>query len=416
MVRALALTLLAAAGPALADDEDAAALALADKAPTVAEHARDWRVSMQAAARESGQRSGNAADDAEFLALDMHYDRTFARNWRAVFADRLDLSWQRRLSNENTVNTLKDAYLSWQPQPDRIADLGRINTRYGVASGYNPTDYFRAGAIRSIVSIDPASLRENRLGSVMLRGQTLWSDGSLTGLYSPKLADRPNDGAFDPDVGATNHKNRWLIAASQRLSDSFNPQWLFSGEQGRAPQLGLNLTTLLNDATVAYFEWSGGRSPSLVSQALNRADDTAFRNRLASGLTYTTASKLSLTLEYEFNGAGLDREDWNALRQGSPPAYLQYRTFVQTLQDLPTKQNAFLYVKWQDAFVIHFDLSAFERFDVVDHSHLSWLEARYHWNHVDLAWQWQLNSGDAGSQYGALPQRQIWQALITYFF
>jgi hypothetical protein len=29
----------------------------------------------------------------------------------------------------------------------------------------------------------------------------------------------------------------------------------------------------------------------------------------------------------------------------------------------------------------------------------SWVEARYHWTHVDLALQWQLNSGDPGSEY-----------------
>ena len=46
---------------------------------------------------------------------------------------------------------------------------GRINVRNGAALGYNPTDFFRSGALRSVVSIDPNSLRENRLGTVMLR-------------------------------------------------------------------------------------------------------------------------------------------------------------------------------------------------------------------------------------------------------
>ena len=56
-------------------------------------------------------------------------------------------------------------------RPDTLIDLGRINVRNGVALGYNPTDYFRAGAVRAAVSVSPASLKENRQGSVMLRGQ-----------------------------------------------------------------------------------------------------------------------------------------------------------------------------------------------------------------------------------------------------
>jgi len=75
---------------------------------------------------------------------------------------------------------------------------------------------------------------------------------------------------------------------------------------GQSPQPGLNLTALPNDATVVYFEWSGGRAPSLAAQALMRPDDTAFRSRLSSGLTYTTANNISLTAEYQYNGAALD--------------------------------------------------------------------------------------------------------------
>lgn len=416
-MRALAVTLLIVVmGSASADDEEAAALSLADKTPTTTALARDWRVFTEAALLQATQRDGGAPDHTQRLSLDARYDKTFAPNWRATFADRLDVRWYGRLSDQNSVNTLKEAYLSWQPRPERIGDMGRINTHYGVASGYNPTDYFRTGAVRSIVSLDPASLRENRLGSMMLRGQTLWSGGSLTALYSPKLADHPADSAFSPDLGATNNQNRWLVVASQRLSEEFNPEWLIFGQDHASAQFGVNLTALLNDATVAYLEWSGGRSPSLLSQALNSPDNTSFRNRLSTGLTYTAPSKFSLTLEYEYNGAGLDRTDWSTLRQGSPSADMQYLEFAQARQDLPTKQNGFAYALWQDAMIIHLDLSAMQRFDAVDHSRLSWLEARYHWSHVDLALQWQLNSGSTGTTYGASPQREIWQALVTYFF
>jgi hypothetical protein len=415
-VRVLILLLLAAAAPALAADEDAAALLLADQTSMTAEQSSDWRVFAEAAARESRRQGAGTALHGARLSLDARFDKTFAPGWRAVFADRLDMNRMDGVSGNRDINTLKEAYLSWQAQPDRIADLGRINMRNGVAMGYNPTDYFRAGALRSVVSLDPASLRENRLGSAMLRGQQLWNGGSLTALYSPKLADKPSDSTFSPDLGATNQRARWQVALSEKLSDALNPQWLLSGGAGQSPQLGMNLTALPNDATVTYLEWSGGRAASLAAQALMRPGDAAFRSRLSTGLTYTTPNNLSLTAEYQYNGAGLDQDAWNALRHGPPAAYGLYRGFVANSQDPPTRHNVFLYALWQDALVKHLDLTAMVRYDAVDHSRLQWLEARYHWSRVDIALQTQLDTGQAGSNYGALPDRRLWQAVLRYFF
>jgi hypothetical protein len=411
----LPLLLLVLATPAVATDDDAAALSLADRAPAAPQAAADWHAYVEAAASRSVLRAGGDASDAN-LFLGVRYDRTFAPGWRAIFADLLDTRWQDTPSGTRTVNTLIDAYLSWQLRPDAIVDAGRINTRYGVALGYNPTDYFRANAIRSVISIDPESLRENRMGSVMIRGQSLWSAGALTALYSPKLADQPSAAAFDPDFGATNFRDRWLLAASHEVSKQFNPQVLVYGQAGETPQVGFNLATLLGDATVLYVEYSGGRIPSLLTQAQRLPEAAAFRSQVAAGGTYTTAGKLSLTLEYEYNGAGLDRDEWDALRSGPPEAYARYRALTAALQELPTKRRIFGNARWQDAFVSHLDLAAFAYYDCVDSSRQSWVEVRYHWPAVDLALQWQVNAGSPGSEYGALPARQSWQVLAKYFF
>jgi hypothetical protein len=250
----------------------------------------------------------------------------------------------------------------------------------------------------------------------MVRGQALWTGGSLTALYSPKLADKPNASALSPDFGATNFSDRWLVALGQELAPNFNPQLLVLGQAGQSPQFGVNLTTLVNASTVAYVEYSGGRSPSLFTQALMLPADDAFRSRLATGLTYTTASNLSLTAEYEYNGAGLNQAGWDAIRRGPPAVYAQYRTFASRVQDPPTTRRAFVNAKWQDALINHLDLSAFAYFNLLDSSRQLWAEARYHWTHVDAALQWQLNSGAPGSEYGALPSRHTSQLLLTYFF
>jgi opacity protein-like surface antigen len=415
-VRALLLPLLLlAAVPALADD-DTAALLLADQTKATVEKSSDWQVYTEAAASEWRAQGGGLAVHGSRASLDARFDKTFAPGWRAVFADRLDLNRSDSAAGNSDYNTLKEAYLSWQAAPDRIADLGRINVRNGVAMGYNPTDYFRADALRTVVSLDPHSLRENRLGSAMLRGQTLWNGGSLTALYSPKLAEQPSGADFNPDFGATNRRDRWQIALSEKLSEALSPQWLLSGGAGQSPQLGMNLTALPNDSMVAYLEWSGGRTPSLAAQALPRPDDAAFRSHLSSGLTYTTQNNISFTVEYEYNGAGMDKAAWTSLRHGSPLAYGLYRGYVTNLQELPTRDNVFVYAVWQDALVKNLDLTAMVRDDLVDHSRLQWLEARYHWPRVDIALQSQLDTGQPGSTYGAAPQRRLWQAVARYFF
>lgn len=406
---------------ALAEDQDMSALLLADTAPAAVEDASDWRTFVEAAYGGATQRGGGPGKYNHRLSLDIQYDHSFSPEWRAVLADRLDMNWPAQIRDQNGINTLKEAYLSWRAQPDTLLDLGRINVRNGVATGYNPTDYFRAGAVRSVVSISPVSLKENRQGSVMLRGQRLWNGGSLTVLYSPKLSDRASDNAFNPDWGATNHQNRWLVAVSQKISDDINPQWLLYREADLPAQLGFNLTGLANDATVIYVEWSGGRSPSLLTQALRqrglpRAGDTAFRNRLSTGLTHTTSTKISLTAEFEYNGGGLNAADWRALRRGARVVYGQYRNWVQSAQDLPTRQALFFYALWQDALINHLDLSAMESFDIADSSRRSWLEARYHIDRVEYALQWQRNSGQRLSNFGAAPQVQSWQAQLRYYF
>lgn len=410
----LAALLLAAAMARAQDDPEGAALSLADRLAPAAQTAKVWQLALEAAPSTSSSRDGGPALHGQRLSCDMQLEQPFARDWRAFFSDQLDL--RRQHGQSDTVNTLREAYLGWQPQPQQLFDLGRVNVRHGVASGYNPTDYFRRDATRSIVSIDPVSLKKNRLGSVMLRSQTLWNGGALTALYSPKLAEQPSDAPFSPDLGATNGQNRWLIALSQRWSQDIQPQWLLYGEQGRSPQLGLNLTYLLSDATVAHFEWSGGHGPSQLAQALQGAQDKDFRSRLATGLTHTTGNKISLTAEYAFNGAGLDRGQWDALGRREPAAYARYRQWLQSRQEMPTRHALFFYAAWQDALLNHLDLNAMMRMNADDRSRLSWLEARYHWDHADLALQWQHNGGKPGSEFGALPQRHVVQALIRYFF
>lgn len=418
MMRRSAIAVLAGLTfSAQAGDSEADALRLADEVPDAVAFARDWRGFAEIGLGEARLRGIGERQWQRRLSFDLQVDHALTPQWRLVFADRLDASWPAQGGGDHALNTVKEAYLGWRPTQDTLLDFGRVNARYGVATGYNPTDFFRAGALRSIVSIDPASLKENRQGSVMLRGQRLWAGGALTALYSPDLERRPSRDGFNLNVGATNPRNRWLFALSQKIG-GLNPQFLIYREAAAPARFGFNLTGLLNDATVAHLEWSGGRGPAQLEQALGRAAQAShgWRNRLAAGLTHTTADKLSLTAEVHFNGGGLGASDWNTLRAAPLPAYVRYRLWARDAQEPPTRQALFFRATWQDAFIHRLDLGAMHNRDLVDSSRRTWLEARYHSGRWEYALQWQRSSGRALSHYGALPESRGWQALLRVYF
>lgn len=414
---ALVLTLLA--GAACAQDQDAAALSLPGSVPQAAQSARPWQLFVEGAAGRSLVRNTAVADEAgitERVSIDLQIDTTLAPGLRGILANRLDVDWLNHFEQRHEVNTLKEAYLSWQPRNDVIVDLGRVNQYSGVANGYNPTDYFRDGALRSPLSLDPASIRKNRQGSVMLRAQALWEGASLTALYSPALSEAANASAFNFDWGATNARDRVMLMFSKRLGEDLSPQWLLYKDQGAAPQFGMNLTKLVNHATVAYVEWSGGRSQSLLAQALGQEGGAKFRNRLATGVTYTTRNKLSLNFEYQYNGTGLDSAQWDSLSRVSLPTYTHYREFSYSAQEMPTRHAAFFYVTWQDLLISKLDLAAMLRRNSDDHSSVAWLELRYRWMRDEVALQWQGNRGGLLSEYGASPLRRAWQLSYRHFY
>lgn len=413
----LLLPLACAAQQDLPSDLDA--LRLADQAPEIAPvPAKEWKSFAELAAGSSRRRDGRL-ERSHRLSLDFQTEQNLSPELRFNFANRLDLGWpagQVAGHDTHAIHTLKEAYLGVRLDEETLLDAGRINVRNGVASGYNPTDFFRLGAVRAPVSITPTSLRENRQGSVMLRGQRLWDSGSFTALFSPHLHRPPSSNGLSPDLAATNQSNRLLLALSQRLAPGFTPQFLLYQESGRPLQLGANLTTLVNDSTVGYLEWSGGRRPDLLDEALRTpAAPVRWRNQLAAGLTYTTPTKLSLTAEYQYHGAALSDAAWQALSRTAPLAYGPYRNWLQTTQETPSRQSLFFHALWQDAFLPRLDLSLMHNHDRSDHSRRSWLEARYHEGSLEYAVQWQAHQGSPWSQFGAVPQARSWQFLLRSY-
>ena len=417
-----------------ADDDDALSLQAAPAAEAPAPTAApETRLYGEAAVGQVWQRYGQPTLTSHRLSIDLSHRQKLAPGWRWAISDRLDSARPVGDGETSTLNSLREAYVSWQAADGgSVVDLGRVNLRNGPGYGYNPTDYLRGGALRTVTTTDPIALRDNRLGTVMLRAQRLWTDGGVSLSLAPKLADGPSKGSFSLDLGATNASNKLLATWSLRPSDRISGQLLAFAEQGRSTplgagggtqlgasrgtQLGVSATALLSDAAVAHVEASRGRADDLLAQALGQPVTPQTRNKLVTGLTFTTSNRLALTAEYAYNGAAPDRATWQAAGAAGPQALGRYLQIAQLRQDNATRQAWLFYASQKSLGLKNLDLTALLRINADDHSRLAWVELRHHWDHADLALQWQGTQGAALSEYGVQPYRQTLQLLGTWFF
>lgn len=403
--------------------DDAAALALepeiSDAASTTTPAAGSTRLYVEGAVVHVNRRYSLGDGTIGRASVDYRTGFHVFESVRGNLSARLDSLSPSDSDVGNPVLSLREAYLTWQsPAAGRLVELGRVNMREGPGYGYNPTDFFRAYALRTVSTLDPVSLREMRLGTVMLRGQQLWTGGSIDAIYAPKLKTSRNLEGLSADLGATNSNNKVLLVLGSRPSETFSTRLLLYKEAGADPQVGFSLTALLSDGAVAHLEWSGGKEQTLLQRASSHAGTGTIRygNRAAGGLTYTTASRLSLTAEYQYNGFALDRDGWKLLDQAPPEARSAY--FWQALreQDSAARNAVLLYAVQRDLIVKNLELTALVKLNYVDRSRLAWLEIRYHLERADVALRLQDNTGEAGSEFGVVPIRNSVGLQLTYYF
>lgn len=396
-------------------ESDALNLESAPEAP-VAQAKRDTKISIEGALGNASQRYRPGSQAMGRASFDFSHTARLGPGLRAVFSDRVDHIHPLPAGGDPNINSLREAYLSWQPEGgSTVVEFGRVNLRYGPAYGYNPTDFFRDGSLRTLTTADPVALRENRLGTVMLRGQRLWADGSLSVALAPKLADRPDPDGWSLDLGSTNNRNRGLVALGTQFSQRVSSQLLLYKEDGRSPTLGASMTALVSDAAVAHVEWTRGKESDLRSRVFALPGGEVTRNRFSGGLTYTTLGKLSITAEYLYNGFALNESNWAALG-GSLPGQLAYLRESLRLQELAPRSAYMIYVTQKSLGLKNLDLTGFLRINANDQSRLAWVELRHHWPSFDLAVQFQRNFGRPASEFGILPDRRIVQVVGTYYF
>lgn len=411
---ALCLLLFTAACAVPASDLDALAL---ESAPVQEQGAATKRLVFEAAAGAAEQRYGLGSRSISRLSFDAYSSSGFAEGLRGLVSARLDTTQPKDPRVDSPVLSLREAFLGWQDDSaSTVLEFGRISLRNGPAYGFNPTDFLRDGALRTVVTVNPLAQRENRLGSVMLRAQRLWAGGGLSLAHSPKLESRRSGRGPDFDWGATNNRSRGVATLSARFGDRANSQVLLYKEDGRPAQLGLNFTGLLSDAVVAHAEWSRGREPDLLTRALGLPRAEVTGNRGVAGITFSTANRLSVTAEFQYNRFALDRADWRAMAGSPLDLWAAYHLTVQDRLDIASRRAVLLYATQKSFILGKLDLSGFVKLNRTDDSRMSWLELRYRLDGFDLALQWQQSSGRSEAEFGLNPIKQSVGVLAAVYF
>jgi len=358
------------------------------------------------------------------------------RPWRPLsltLSDRFNVIEQQHVdfwSRQTPRNDFREGYLTWEPAASTFLEAGRINLRNGAALGFNPTDFFKIRTLVGQASLDPSAVRQNRLGTLMARAQKIWSRGSLSLAYAPKLFQpsaivRSDQYGVDPRLDATNAAHRILATASLDIGD-WSPQWLAYFERHRS-KLGFNVTRPLGDAVVAYAEWAGGREANLISRSYDYGEatgtlppglplimptdtGTAFRNDVAAGASWTIARKVTLNLEYHYHQAGFTHQDWeNWFDLGAAPsvapALWYIRGYANDQQEPVNRHQIFARLSWPRAMTSQLELSAFAFVNPLDGSVFAQAIASYYLSDAwTCALYGSLDAGPARSERGSLPQ------------
>ena len=456
--RTLAAVLCLFAGSAVADENSDLDMIPGEmkEAPPAAEvtEAPRGKVSLENATSASGLRGGlvvpvpgqRAPRWQNRTSLDARWQFSLGQDVSFTLSDRLSVFERDGLQfgqGRTASNDLREAYVTWEAAARTYLEAGRINLREGVALGYNPTDFFRARTLLDQASADPTALRENRLGTVMVRAQHIGTLGAVSLAYAPKLADPSRIGMgatvpLDPHIDRTNASDR-ILASVRGDVGGVAPQALVFHD-GNHTKFGFSATTTIGPRVVAYGEWAGGMQQSLLAEALRYGVQTAtlptgvpvlptsgtgerFRNDLALGFSWTGDTQLTINAEYHLHEAGFTRQDWrNWFALGRKSAALDgllwYERGYAADQQVPiSRQQIFVRAAWSDVFVRDLDITGLAFVNPEDGSALLQVSAV---RNFDRNWTAGLyatgNVGAPRSEHGSLKGAASLTGQVQRFF
>jgi len=366
-------------------------------------------------------------------SLDLDYKWQFDERIKFGLSDRLNGYEGDTIpfpSNGSTRNDFREGLLSYEVFPRTYLEAGRINLKNGTALGYNPTDFFKTRTMVDIVSIDPSALKEDRLGTVMIEGQRLWDNGSLTLAFAPKLQTETPllitpTASFNPLFGQTNSANRFLASMSYDIA-GLSPQALIFFDR-IGTHVGANLSRVISSSIVAYVEWSGVSEANLTNRAVEFGKNTGtlpsgapavpqpdssvtFQNDLAFGASWTSSSKLTINLEYHYHQAGFNGTDFNRwLSLGSANSILArevwfVRQYAADQQEPLMQHEFFVRFDYPDVIQSKLNLGAVAFISPYDGSVLAQASAQYFLSRkLTLGAYLSGALGSPGSEKGSLP-------------
>jgi hypothetical protein len=363
---------------------------------------------------------------------DGHGGWQWGRSLKVLYSARLDYTTGDP-SRDSFSYDLRELFLSWSLDSQRrwFIDFGRVNVRNGVAYAFNPTDFFRTQSVVDETSQDPSVRRENRLGTLMVRGQYFLGGSTLTAIYAPKLYEEPLALTTvpswpDPQLRRTNADNRVELSASVDFGHDLSPQAVLF-HSGDRWAYGVNMARGFGTQTTAYVEWSATRRSSLVTEAMQYgartgtfggsvppipADPTAHLDHdLAAGVSYTTRSNVNFIAEYDLHQAGLSKTDWRnwfAVGMAGNPflhAELWYlRDYAAVQQEPISRQSLFLRLAKDNCLLPDLSVSALALVDLTGASGLGQADVSYRVsNRLQLELIFQTALGSRRSDFGSLP-------------
>ncbi len=385
------------------------------------------------------------------LFLDSRGEWRISDAWRFLYSGRGEIYLQNEgptfVTHATGLTTLnyqfREGYFSWSAGGRRLwfLDIGRINVRNGVAYAFNPTDFFRTEAVVDQISQDPAELRDDRLGTVMIRVQGFVAGSTLTALYAPRLYRRPLPldqpvSSLDPQIRRTNAASRAEFAVSRQLPYGIHLQVL-AYREGSRWAYGENLSAGLGVQTTAYVEWSGSRRSALPVEAMNYAVRTGtfpdavspvavslsktFVQEWATGLSYTSGEGINLTVEYDMSQLGLSSAQWREWfavgTSGLQDEKLWYlRQYASAQQDPLYRQSLFIRVARDHWLVRDLSASAFCIFDMTGGSSLAQGELNYRLSsRLGIDMLVQHASGSRRSDFGSAPFESAYFLRIKWY-
>lgn len=397
-------------------DEDAAlGLEIATPAAEAKQSPRAWSLTSEVGAIATQGREGwvNERATRASLALRGNYQPTETLNVRyAARLDAFDTHVNAFAADHDRSASLLELYATHAIDRNTSIQLGRINIREGNAYNFNPTDYYRANSVKLFVNPSPLVTRESRQGTFGLRGLWLQPQGAFSLLYSPKLGNPDTSSAWGIDSSLTNPAHSLLVVWSRTLSEKTNVKLLGLKTSSQQWQVGLSGSALVSDALTLHAEASHGRaaSPPMPWQAAAGS----IANQWALGGTLTTG-QWSWTLEHSYNGQAVADSTFSQWVATQPQLAYAYLSGAERLQSQSARRNWLLYLSRPDFIWPRMELKGFVRFNPTDHSHMTWLELRRKFNHIDLAYQFMVTGGSRQSMFGITPARRMHQVVLTHY-